>query len=84
MAGSVSRMRGTCGERAAACKALGVDRSSMLSHARAVLEAWRADYNGVRPHSALANRTPDEFRAQHISVAASAVGGQNFNPGLYS
>ena len=29
----------------------------------AVLDAWRADYNGVRPHSALANRTPEEFRA---------------------
>ena len=25
-------------------------------------DAWRADYNGVRPHSALANRTPEEFR----------------------
>jgi hypothetical protein len=25
-------------------------------------------YNGVRPHSALANRTPEEFRAQHIAV----------------
>jgi putative transposase len=56
---------------------------SSLSHARAVLDAWRADYNGVRPHSALANRTPEEFRAQHIAVAASAGNGQNFNPGLY-
>ncbi len=55
-----------------------------LSQARAVLDAWRADYNGVRPHSALANRTPEEFRAQHIAVAASAGNGQNFNPGLYS
>jgi hypothetical protein len=41
-----------------------------LPHAREVLDAWRADYNGVRPHSALANRTPEEFRAQHIAVAA--------------
>ena len=55
-----------------------------LPQARAVLEAWRADYNGVRPHSALANRTPEEFRAQHIAVAASARNDQNFNPGLYS
>jgi putative transposase len=54
-----------------------------LSHARAVLDAWRADYNGVRPHSALANRTPEEFRAHHVAVAASAGNGQNFNPGLY-
>jgi putative transposase len=56
---------------------------SSLSQARAVLDAWRADYNGVRPHLALANRTPDEFRAQHITVAARARIGQNFNPGLY-
>jgi putative transposase len=54
-----------------------------LQHARAVLEVWRLDYNGVRPHSALANRTPNEFRAQHIVVAASAGNSQNFNPGLY-
>jgi putative transposase len=54
-----------------------------LSHTRAVLDAWRADYNGVRPHSALANRTPEEFRAQHIAVAANAGNGQDFNPGLY-
>ena len=27
-----------------------------------MLDAWRDDYNGVRPHSALANRTPEEFR----------------------
>jgi putative transposase len=56
---------------------------SSLSQARTVLDAWRVDYNGVRPHSALANRTPEEFRAQHIAVAASAGNGQNFNPGLY-
>ena len=53
-----------------------------LPQARAVLEAWRADYNGVRPHSALANQTPEEFRAQHVAVAVTAVSGQNFNPGL--
>ena len=49
-----------------------------LPQARTVLDAWPADYNGVRPHSALANRTPEEFRAQHIAVAASAGNGQNF------
>ena len=54
-----------------------------LPQARAVLDAWRADYNGVRPHSALANRTPEEFRDQHIAVAANRGNGQNFNPGLY-
>ena len=50
---------------------------------RAVLEAWRLDYNGVRPHSALANRTPEEFRAHHIAVAETTASGQNFYPGLY-
>ena len=37
-----------------------------LPQARTVLDAWRADYNGVRPHSALANKTPEEFRTQHL------------------
>jgi putative transposase len=55
-----------------------------LPHARAVLDAWRADYNGVRPHSALANQTPEEFRAHHIDVATSIGDSQNLNPGLYS
>ena len=31
---------------------------SSLTEARAVLAAWRDDCNRVRPHSALANRTP--------------------------
>jgi transposase InsO family protein len=51
-----------------------------LSKSPAVLDFWRSDYNGVRPHSALANRTPEEFRAQHIAVAASRSNDQNFNP----
>jgi putative transposase len=55
-----------------------------LPQARSVLDAWRTDYNGVRPHSALANKTPEEFRAQHIAVAASVGNGQNFSPGLSS
>lgn len=32
-----------------------------LADARIKLEKWRADYNQQRPHSALADRTPDEF-----------------------
>ena len=36
----------------------------------------------VRPHSALANRTPEEFRARRIAVAVARGNGQNFNPGL--
>ena len=39
-----------------------------LADAKAVIEAWRIDYNTVRPHSSLAGRTPDQFAA--ISVGA--------------
>ena len=34
---------------------------SSLSHARAVLAIWRADYNGTRPHSQLGWQTPAAF-----------------------
>jgi putative transposase len=53
-----------------------------LAQARAVLDAWRVDYNGVRPHSALANRSPEEFRAHHLAVAASV--GNVPQPGVQS
>jgi putative transposase len=35
-----------------------------LEDARTKIDAWRHDYNDVRPHSALGNRTPTEFAAQ--------------------
>jgi len=31
-----------------------------LPHAREVIEAWRVDYNEVRPHRSLGNLTPAE------------------------
>src|ERR1017187_519866 len=34
-----------------------------LRDAREVIEAWRVDYNTVRPHSSLRYRTPEEFAA---------------------
>ena len=37
---------------------------SSLRHARAVLAAWRLDYNNVRPHSARGGKTPAEVAAQ--------------------
>jgi putative transposase len=35
-----------------------------LTDARQIVEDWRQDYNLARPHSALAYRTPDEFRQE--------------------
>jgi len=35
-----------------------------LAEARKKIEAWRQDYNQVRPHSALGYQTPAEFAAQ--------------------
>ena len=35
-----------------------------LPTARTIVENWREDYNAVRPHSALGNRTPEEFAQQ--------------------
>jgi transposase InsO family protein len=29
--------------------------------ARWIIEAWRQDYNALRPHGALGDRTPEEF-----------------------
>jgi len=34
-----------------------------MEEARETIEAWRLDYNEVRPHSALGQRTPSEFAA---------------------
>ena len=35
-----------------------------LPAARRIVETWRDDYNAVRPHRALDNRTPQEFAHQ--------------------
>ena len=32
-----------------------------LAEARQTIEAWRLDYNRVRPHSSLGNVPPEEF-----------------------
>jgi putative transposase len=36
-----------------------------LAHARAVIAAWRCDYNQTRPHSSLGRIPPAEFAARH-------------------
>ncbi len=37
-----------------------------LEDARWIIEAWRVDYNEVRPHSSLGNLTPSEFVAAAV------------------
>jgi putative transposase len=46
---------------------------STLPGARTIVEAWRQDYNGVRPHSALHNLTLEEFACK-TNQAAIPVG----------
>jgi len=41
-----------------------------LEDARREIETWRADYNDVRPHSSLGDRTPAEFAAAYEGAAA--------------
>ena len=42
-----------------------------LAHARFVLDAWRHDYNHVRPHSKLGGKTPAEIAGQRVWGHAS-------------
>jgi len=37
-----------------------------LAHARFVVDAWRHDYNHVRPHSKLGGKTPVEIADQRV------------------
>ena len=59
---------------------------SSLSHARAVLAAWRHDYNHHRPHSAHGGRTPAEIAAQSYTgltpymIASTAQKGHQIEP----
>jgi hypothetical protein len=61
----------------AACGALRVRgtraRGQEDSSARSKIEAWRRDYNEVRPHSSLDNRTPMEFSRSATGLALSAI-----------
>lgn len=55
---------------------------SSLDEVRDLLADWRDDYNRVRPHSALANKTPQEFRDHKMTLAADGGQAQNFTQGL--
>jgi len=39
-----------------------------LKHAQKVIENWRIEYNEVRPHSSLGNKTPYEFVKEHQTM----------------
>ena len=42
-----------------------------LDDARRTIEAWRIDYNSLRPHSSLDYLTPEEFAANAAAWPAS-------------
>ena len=42
-----------------------------LADARRKLDKWRDDYNQQRPHSALADRTPDEFASAAMQLSST-------------
>ena len=48
--------------------------SMSLDDAQAKCEAWRRDYNEVRPHSAIGNRTPMELHRRAASPASRTSG----------
>jgi hypothetical protein len=45
------------------------------SHARAILEAWRADYNNERPHSRLGWMSPATYAAARRSATLRSADG---------
>jgi putative transposase len=54
---------------------------SSLGEARAIVEAWRHDYNHLRPHSSLGYLAPEEFAArnQGSSAVAASLGQQSWS-----
>ena len=45
---------------------------SSLAEARRIIEAWRVDYNEVRPHSSLAYQTPEEYAVAWTAQAGTS------------
>ena len=46
-----------------------------VSDARSLIESWRRDYNGYRPHSALGQETPAAFEAAFYRTKGAAQAG---------
>jgi putative transposase len=53
---------------------LDVEQFSGLAEATVLIADWRQDYNAHRPHSALANQTPDAFARAWVRNAEPATG----------
>lgn len=51
-----------------------------LAEARAIIAAWRHDYNWVRPHSSLRALTPKEFADQQGDGPLEQVWGSAARP----
>jgi len=50
-----------------------------LAYARHIIEAWRQDYNNIRPHSSLGYQTPTQYRVSlrpTLAVAQAAACGE--------
>jgi putative transposase len=52
---------------------LNVETFLNLADVRDKLERWRQDYNQVRPHSALADRSPEEFAREWQQSSAASL-----------
>ena len=55
---------------------------STLAEARTIIEAWRQDYNQLRPHSSLGALTPNEFAALKREQTIPSTEGE-ITGGLY-
>lgn len=53
---------------------LNAEEFSSLLEAQVLAKAWKEEYNGVRPHSALAYRTPAEYGASCLRADSPAPG----------
>ena len=49
-----------------------------VAEAQAIIEAWRVDYNTVRPHSSLAGDTPAHFAINTEGVARRRIAPRSY------
>lgn len=59
---------------------LAIEEFETLDAARRLTQAWKEDYNGFRPHSSLAYRTPSAFAAACVASAPAAPALQQHTP----